>query len=282
MHIPRIWFVLILIAGCLSHEAQAVFTPTTYFARKTTQAPTIDGDLSDDVWNDAQRINQFYVYKSGGTPAASTGEMKILWDDQNLYLSMAMDDDNILPSTYTAGEGGFDGPLWKGDVIEFFVHEKNTSPKYFEFEWSPNGDEFDARFDSQRYGAPSTNWNSGMSSAVTVDGTISSPGDTDTAYHAEAAIPLDSFDPIAEGSSWFFSFARYNFTPNGTGGYRQDLMMTTPGDPTAPNGGVTYGFHTYEIYDRLEFTGVVPEPGTGTIGLVMILLGMAVRRRRLG
>ena len=30
--------------------------------------------------------------------------------------------------------------------------------------------------------------------------------------------------------------------------------MSTPGDPTAPMGGVTHGFHTYEIYDLLRFT----------------------------
>jgi hypothetical protein len=58
-------------------------------------------------------------------------------------------------------------------------------------------------------------------------------------------------------------------------------MMSTRGDPEAPAGGVTNGFHTYEIYDTLEFVGErVPEPSSLGAAAVMATIAVASRRRR--
>ncbi len=266
-----------LVVGLASQNAFAVFDPTTYEARKTDQPPIIDGDLSDPAWDGAQTINQFFAYKTGGDLAASTGAMKILWDERNLYLSMSMDDDNLLPSEITTGEAGFDNKIWHGDVIEFFVREQQDSTrKHTEFQWSPNGDGLDARF-GFRSGPSGPSWNSDMAFAVMLDGTYTNQQDVDRGFDVEAAIPLNVFDPIAEGEDWFFTFARFNFSPDGADGFRSDLMMTTPGDPTAIDGGVTHGFHTLEIYDRLVFVAAVPEPDSSL--LVGCFLGIVCMTR---
>ena len=56
--------------------------------------------------------------------------------------------------------------------------------------------------------------------------------------------------------------------------------MSTPGDPAAPMGGVTHGFHTYEIYDILEFTRSVPEPTSVVlVAIALVLFGGLGRRR---
>lgn len=262
--------MMVMLVAAFHSSAEAVFKPTTYEARRAGSPPTIDGDLSDPVWTSAQVIDKFYVYQSGGTPAASQGAMRVLWDDQYLYLGMAVKDSNILPASVVKGISGRDSSIFEGDVIEMFIREKTTSPKYFEFEWNARGDEFDARFDTVRFGQPGVKWNTDMQSAVKVDGTLDNKTDIDQGYTVEARIPLTSFDPIQVGSAWTFTFARYDFFTKSPSGYRSDLMMTTPGDPTAPNGGVTNGFHTYEIYDRLEFVGV-PEPTSGASCLLMLL-----------
>jgi hypothetical protein len=248
-----------------------------YEAPATPTPPNIDGDLTDEVWSRALQIDQFYAYKSGGDPAASDGFARILWDQNNLYLGLRMVDDNILPSTVVSGRGGFDGPLYEGDVIEFFVRQSSNSPRYHEFEWSPNGDVFDSRFDSVRFGSPGTAWNSGFQSAVQVDGTTNDATDTDRSWTVEASIPLSSLDPIDEQSEWFFTIARYDYFTQGNR-FGSDLMMSTPGDPDAPMGGVTQGFHTYEIYDIVIF---VPEPNGISLAIIALFsTGFGIHRSR--
>jgi len=268
---------MLLVAVTYCPPTWAAFVPTRYEAPSTATPPNIDGDLTDEVWSGALEIRQFYAYKSGGAPAASEGSARILWDQNNLYLGLQMIDDNILPSTVVSGRGGFDGPLYEGDVIELFVRQSANSPRYHEFEWSPNGDVFDARFDSVRFGPPGTAWNSGVQSAVQVDGTIDDATDTDRSWTIEVAIPLTAFDPIDDQSEWFFTVARYDYFAQGNG-FDSNLMMSTPGDPDAPMGGVTQGFHTYEIYDIVAF---VPEPSVTTLTIVaMLWIGFGMRGER--
>ncbi|MCB0104655.1 MAG: carbohydrate-binding family 9-like protein, partial [Caldilineaceae bacterium] len=262
----------------LPSVAVADFVPQEFAASFANSPPTIDGKLDDPAWTKAELIDQFYVYQSGGTPAASPGKMRILWDAMNLYVGMELSDTNILPSSVTKGIHGHDQALYEGDVIELFIRESRSSPKYFEFEWSPTGDVFDARFDQVRFGPPGTNFESGVVSAVSVNGTLDNTQDIDTGWTVEAKIPLSAFAPIASGSSWDFTFARYDYSLRPPSGYRADLMMTTLGDPAATNGGVTQGFHTYEIYDRLTFLPV-PEPSAlQFLPLLLLWRGNAVLR----
>ncbi len=260
--------LVVVVSATFCAGAFAAFIPTRYEAPMTVTPPSIDGDLTDEAWSHALEITQFYAYKSGGDPAASEGSAQILWDEDNLYLGFEMIDNNILPSTVVSGRGGFDGPLYEGDVIEFFIRESANSPRYHEFEWSPTGDVFDARFDSVRFGPPGTAWNSGMQSAVQVDGTIDNDTDTDSGWTVEASIPLAVFDPIDAESEWFFTVARYDYFAQGNQ-FDADLMMSTPGDPNAPMGGVTSGFHTYEIYDIVAF---VPESSGFTLAIAAMVL----------
>lgn len=257
--------------------AVAEFTPTRYHLPRTNSPPVIDGQLDDVTWQNSLVIDKFYQYKSGGTPANSRGTMRLTWDAENLYLGMEVLDNNILPSSIVTGRGGFDGPLYEGDVIELFVRQRGNSPMYHEFEWNAVGDRFDARFDTRRFGPPGTSWNSGMRSRVRVDGTTGNRQDVDTSYTVEAAIPLSVFEPVAVGTEWFFSFARYDYHFRNNR-FEEELMMSTPGDPTAPDGGVTHGFHTYEIYDVLVFSPV-PEPVSGGTWLPALAVPLAIGRR---
>ena len=235
---------------------RAEFTPREYQARRVTTPPVLDGDLQDAVWQTAQPITDFYAYQTGGDPAASATTARLLWDDTFLYLALEMTDRDIRPSAVTSGSSGRDGRLYEGDVIEFFTRPQEDSPQYFEFEWSPNGDLFDARFDTRRFGPPGTDWNTELMASTRVDGTWDDPSDQDQGWIVETRIPLDAFPPLDIGAAWRFTVARYDyFHPDFAS---EQLMMSTPGDPAQPQAGLSSGFHTYELYDRLRFT--VPEP----------------------
>jgi hypothetical protein len=181
-----------------------------------------------------------------------------------------MADEDILPSTVTTGHGGFDGPLYEGDVIELFIRTSSRTTRYFEFEWSPTGDQFDARFDNVRFGPPGTAWHSGMMSAAQVAGTVGDSNDRDEGWTVEASIPLAAIRTVVPGTMWFFTVARYDYSRQ-DGGFHAELMMSTRGDPSAPMGGVTHGFHTYEIYDQIVFSAQVPEPSA----LTLLIVGLA-------
>ena len=180
-----------------------------------------------------------------------------------------MQDIDIRSACALSGNCGNDASLFNGDVIELFIKALPGRTKYFEFEWSPLGEFFDARFDNAmdpRWSTlPGVSWDSTATGAVQLHGTVDNPSDVDTGWTVEAAIPLvdlglTSFGP---GSEWYFTVARYDYF-NVPGIMTPALMMSTPGDPAAPNGGVTFGFHSYEIYDLLHFSAV-PEPSVSSV-----------------
>jgi hypothetical protein len=244
------------VAGCVwAPPAGAEFVPRIYEARRVDVAPVLDGHLDDRAWQRAQRISEFYAYQTGQAPASQTTG-RLLWDDQFLYLGLEMSDADIRPSSLTSGSSGRDGRLYEGDVIEFFTRPDNMTPQYFEFEFSPNGDLFDARFDAQRFGPPGPSWNTDLSAALHVEGTWDDPSDRDQGWIVEARIPTSAFPAVQPGTEWRVALARYDYFVPGLSAAQ--LMMSTPGDPDLPNAGLSSGFHTYEMYDRLVFT--VPEP----------------------
>jgi hypothetical protein len=270
----KLSFVGAMLVAAFTTTARAEFVPRVYEARRIETPPVLDGQLDDDAWRMAQPIREFFAYQTGLPPASQTTG-RLLWDDQFLYLAFEMSDADIRPSALTSGSGGRDGRLYEGDVIEFFVRPDENSPQYFEFEWSPNGDLFDARFDTRRFGPPSTSWNTELSAAVHVDGTWDNSADEDQRWIVETRIPLVAFADVQGGESWRFTLARYDYFVPGLPDAQ--LMMSTPGDPELPNAGLSSGFHTYELYDRLLLT--VPEPSCST-PLALLLLGLGARCRR--
>lgn len=257
----------------------AEFTPTIYSAIQTATPPVIDGLLDEPAWNQTQTIDRFYAYQSGGLPAAANAAARFLWDSQFLYAGFEMTDQDIRSACFLANRCGDDAALFNGDVIELFLKELPGRTKYFEFEWSPLGEIFDARFnntqDPRWNTPPGVTWDAPITARARVVGSVDNPAGPDERWFVETAIPLANLEtaPIGVGSQFYFTVARYDYYNNPPAA-TPALMMSTPGDPTAPNGGVTFGFHSYEIYDILRFT-TVPEPA----GIWAVLCGLGVSRR---
>jgi Carbohydrate family 9 binding domain-like len=280
-------FPVILIAMTLALMPNSLFgefIPSVYLAARTSSPPVIDGILSEPEWGTTGAIDQFYAYRSGGSPAAATAQGRILWDDQFLYVGIHMDDVEIRSSCSLANRCGNDAGLFNGDVIELFIKERPGRTKYFEFEWSPLGEIFDAQFnnanDPRWNTPPGVAFDAAVVAAVQVDGQVDNASTPDRGWTVESAIPLADLQLAGIptiGTEWNFTLARYDYfnrPPTATA----ELMMSTPGDPMAPNGGVTFGFHSYEIYDILRLSAV-PEPGlSAVVGFPLACL--LIRRRR--
>ena len=98
---------LLLFAGnALSAEAPAplaapvrdfsTYIPTAKATRiEASEAPVIDGDVSDAVWAKAEVIDEFYQTEPDtGQPASERTELRILYDTDNLYIAVYAYDRN--------------------------------------------------------------------------------------------------------------------------------------------------------------------------------------------
>ena len=70
-------------AGEVSARDFSHYQPSFHATRiDTTEAPTIDGDLSDAVWSKAAPITEFYQLEpTEGAPASERTEVRVLYDE---------------------------------------------------------------------------------------------------------------------------------------------------------------------------------------------------------
>ena len=78
-------FCLLILLGCLGLSAYNVHVKT----RKVEKGPVIDGYLSENVWREAVGFTDFKMVEpeTGKEPSEKT-ELRILYDDKNLYIGV--------------------------------------------------------------------------------------------------------------------------------------------------------------------------------------------------
>jgi hypothetical protein len=167
---------------------------------------TIDGKLDEPGWAKAMAAVGPLVKVRAGAPAAAGQGVKagFLWDDENLYLAFEVEDRDV-KSRFTER----DSKLWTMDNVELFLRPSGGSGgPYVEVQVSPANVLFDALFTGHRspeWEKAAANLTLGAKSAVTVEGTLNSPG-RDGGWTAELAIPfadLPGVDgPPAIGTTW--------------------------------------------------------------------------------
>lgn len=175
---------------------------TTYIptARATriaiSEAPRIDGDLSDPVWQKGEPITEFYqIDPDPGRPASERTDVRILYDDNNLYVYIYCYDrtPNLVRSTSMNRDGNFGGD----DTVRVYLDPLNTRRNGYQFVLNPLGGRLDQII--QNNSDFIREWNTiwaGLARRV-ADG-----------WTAEMAIPFRdlSFDPAK--TDWVFDFSR--------------------------------------------------------------------------
>ena len=151
---------------------------------------------------------------------------------------------------------GRDARMWEEDVLELFIKPLESSLLYYEFEFSPSNQIFDAYF--VKRGSPldeATPWNSGLRVAVAVDGTLNKPEDDDRGWSLELALPLADLHHAGnsipkQGDVWKAAVCRYDYDA------RWEQPLNTATAPVTESGG----FHSYEVYGPLQFKGRRRQP----------------------
>lgn len=178
-----------------------------YHLPKTAKAPTIDGKLDDAVWAAAPAVQLVMSYD--GRPTTKKTTLRMLYDDTNVYVAFDAEDPDVWGSFRQK-----DDPIYNEDACEVFFDADGDGATYNELQVSPHNVNFDASFVARRSDLPTAmKWESGMTTAVQVKGTLDDDSDTDERWTAEMQIPIAKLTnvphvPPVKGDVWRFNAYR--------------------------------------------------------------------------
>jgi len=176
-----------------------------YRVQRTPKPPVVDGNLDDAVWAQATAVELVNSF-NGSRPALRT-QARLLYDDQNLYVSFNCEDPDVW-GTFSKR----DDPIYTEEAVEIFLDANADGRTYNELEVSPHNVLFDAYFPARREGMD-LSWDSGARTAVKVRGTLDTPSDRDEGWSVEMQIPLSRLSevphlPPRPGDRWRFNLYR--------------------------------------------------------------------------
>lgn len=200
----RLVLTCLYLASTLStlwlNPASAQETPNqadkTFTAVRTAVAPQIDGDLSDAVWANAARIDDFLELSPiEHRPASEHTEVFILFDDEALYVGFYVHDSR--PDEITANVMRPDGPLRDEDKVNLIIDPFNNQRSGYQFQLNANGARSEAIYVTGT--RPSYDWEGIWNGASRF---------VEDGWTAEMEIPYKSlsFDP--ENGTWGFNVFR--------------------------------------------------------------------------
>src|SRR5450755_824679 len=123
---------LLIFAGLL--DAQAPPPPQDaarprYEVKRASSRIQVDGKLDEKAWQAADPIVLIFPWESQ-TGAKQKTTVRVLWDDQNLYIGYECEDTDI-----TAQFTERDDPTYRDDAVEAFLNPKpSQTDVYFGLE----------------------------------------------------------------------------------------------------------------------------------------------------
>jgi len=160
------------------------------------EAPVIDADLSDPVWQNAPVIDDLrQVVPNAGEPATERTEIRVVHDENNIYFGIhAFDSEPDLIAVRTLAR---DGNLGTGDFIRIYLDPAMTRRNAYVFDIGPEGARTDGLLENNAeiLFEWDTIWEA--RATRTADGWV-----------AEVAIPFRSLSYNAASMDWGFDFHR--------------------------------------------------------------------------
>lgn len=208
----------ITLGGCGAMKkptAKAPATPPAAYACHRAASPiTLDGKLDDAAWKNAEWTTDFVDVRGKGWPAPHLRtRCKLLWDDTNLYVAAEMQDPDVWGTMTQKGSH-----LYEENNFEIFLDVNNDARRYWEFEMNPLNTTWDLRLDrplGEGGGPIPGEALAGLQTAVSVQGTLNNPSDTDQGWTAEVIIPIKSLTDgraIAAGEHWRMELCRIEWS----------------------------------------------------------------------
>jgi hypothetical protein len=230
----RALLVFALVLGTTPVLAQAerggLAPIPTYEVHRARAAPRIDGFLDDAAWKAARPVTFVFPW-ADQTGKKQRTAARLTWDDDNLYVAYACEDDDIT-AIYTQ----HDDPTYKDDAVEIFIAPPGVKNLYLGLEMNARAVLYDYLYAFpqrllKKYDLP------GVQLAVSRN----KVGGRDQGWTLEVAIPWRSFSDLADnpvpkiGDRWIANMNRWDGTePNRRLSQWSDSGMVKP-DPHNPD-----------------------------------------------
>jgi hypothetical protein len=257
---------LVLAAvSALSGAGPAPAPPKGYVCQKAASPVKVDGTLDDPAWRDAAWTDDFVDIQGDVKPRPRfRTRAKMLWDDSYFYVAAELEEPHVW-ATLTK----HDSVIFADNDFEIFIDPDGDNHNYYEIEINALNTEWDLILKKPyRDGGPALNsWEvPGLKTATHVNGTLNAPGDKDTSWTVEFAIPwsvLAEFahksTPPNKGDRWRVNFSRVEWQVTEDG----KSYKKVPGKPEdnwvwSPQGAID--MHRPERWGEVLFTSA--RPGT--------------------
>ena len=141
--IPRLALAVLHLAVAGSAQESARNVPSVQAVRIATP-PGLDGSVDEDLWRSVPPATGFVQQNPDeGAPATERTEVRIAFDDRNLYFGIVCFDRE--PENIVVTQNRRDGSLDDTDSVQLLIDAYNDGQNAFVFGTSPTGIEFDAQ-----------------------------------------------------------------------------------------------------------------------------------------
>ncbi|MFC1552374.1 carbohydrate-binding family 9-like protein [Candidatus Latescibacterota bacterium] len=225
-----------------------------YTIKRSTEKIVIDGVLDDPDWGAAESVGEFvfpwYNYEKREVVRKAElekTEVKVLWDDDFLYVYYKCEDKHIWADHYDSNS-----QTYKDDCVELFWNPNpDESNAYNMFEINCIGNLLSVYNDPERRGSRGKRQDRIIMVphiAQSIKGSVNNDEDIDDVWIIEMAIRFDDYPDLLKekpknGTMWRAGLNRCGGMTNW-----QDSMW-------APEWGKTVGsFHLYPFFGKLYFS----------------------------
>lgn len=247
--------------------------PKGYVCYRTTGEIIPDGNLTEADWMAAPWTDDFVDIEGKAKPEPRfKTHARMLWDSTCLYIAAQLEEPHLWARLRQR-----DTIIFYDHDFEVFIDPDGDTHGYYELEVNAFGTAWDLLLPKPyRDGGPAINsWDiQGLKVGISHQGTINDPGDIDTGWTVELALPLDvlreysgsASTPVA-GDQWRINFSRVEWRTVVTdGSYRKEIDPATgksyPEDNWvwSPQGRIN--MHMPEMWGYIQFSAL--SCGTGT------------------
>jgi len=232
----RLTALLFLVASAVSAQPPIPH----YDVKRATSPIVVDGKPDDKAWANANTIELIFPWDAQ-TGAKQKTIARLLWDDDNLYVSYECEDTDI-----TAHFMEHDDPTYRDDAVEIFINPMPSQTGiYYGLEMNALAVLYDyVMYDSKNLFKQFDL--RGVKLATNVEGTMNVKGDKDKGWSLEVSIPWANFDALAKrpvpGTVWAANINRWD-------GTEPDRRMSNWSNPVQPRANP----HVPSRFGQLQF-----------------------------
>ena len=216
--------------------------PVCYCRRAVGSIGHLDGNLDKPFWKDAPWMDDFHDIEGDSRPRpAKQTRVKLLWDDEALYIGAQLSDDTIWATVRNRDE-----LIYIDNDFEVFLAPQDSSHRYYELEMNAANAVWDLLMEKPQRDCVRRiiGWDiHGLESAVKIDGRLNDPAAQNTGWSLEIRIPWFSLRECGKdechptrfapepGEIWRMNFSRVEWDVDVRDGRHVQRADKATGEP---------------------------------------------------